>query len=146
MIRVEEEIHIDRPVADVFAFATDPDNQLLLNTNMVDYELEGPMEKGARPRGRTRVAGKRIDWETEILEFEQDRRVELRSIDAPVEFHITWHYEPDGEGTRIRFEQESPSLGGFFGRMSDTVVVKMYGRDVRSNLEKLKVLLENDEG
>lgn len=142
MPRIEEHIHIDRPVADVFAFATDPDNQTLIASNMVSYEQDGPTEKGARPRGVTKVAGRRVEWTSEITEFHVDRRMELRSVEAPMDFHITWTYTEEDGGTRVDFLQEVPSLGGFFGRLGDPVVTKMYSRDVRGNLENLKVLLE----
>jgi uncharacterized membrane protein len=142
MPHIEESIHISRPVAEVFAFATDPANQLLINTNMVAYDSDGPMQKGTHTSGAAKVAGKRISWTSEVTEYEQDRRVELRSIDAPMDFHISWLYEPDGDGTQVRFVQEVDSLGGFFGRLSDPVVTRMYSGDVRSNLENLKILLE----
>lgn len=142
MPRVEESVHIERPVAEVFAYVADPDNQTTIQSNMIEFHSDGPLEKGRRTNGVTRVAGRKIEWTAEVTEFEQDRRVEIRSIDAPMDFHITWQYEPEDGGTRIRFEQEVGSLGSFFGRLADPVVTKMYARDVRSNLENLKTLLE----
>ncbi len=143
MPTVRESIRIDRPVEEVFAYATDPAHQTLIASNMTEFELNADrMEKGARASGATRVAGKRVEWTSEITEYHEGQRVEMRSIDAPMEFHITWTYEPDGEGTLVTFEQEAAELGGFFGRLADSAVTKMYSRDVRSNLEALKILLE----
>lgn len=142
MPRIEEHIHIDRPVGDVFTFATEPSNQTLIAANMVAFDMDGPMEKGARTEGVTKVAGRKVEWTTEVVEFEQDRRVELRSVEAPMDFHITWTYAAEGEGTRVGFVQEVSPLGGFFGRLGDPLVTKMYSRDVRANLENLKVLCE----
>lgn len=142
MPRVEESVHIDRPVAEVFAYVTDPDNQTTIQSNMIDFQSDGPLEKGRRTSGVTRVAGRKVDWSSEVTEFEQDRHFEIRSIDAPMDFHITWHFEAEDGGTRVRFEQEVGSLGSFFGRLADPVVTKMYARDVRGNLENLKTLLE----
>ena len=142
MPHVKESVHIDRPVADVFAYVSDPDNQTTIQSNMIEFDSDGPMEKGTRTSGVTRVAGRRVDWSAEVTEFHQDRRVEIRSLDAPMEFHITWTYEPDGDGCRVTFEQEVGSLGSFFGRLADPIVTKMYSRDVRGNLDNLKILLE----
>lgn len=89
-----------------------------------------------RPHGVTRVAGKKVKWSSEVTEFDQGKRVGIRSIDAPMDFQITWIYDSEGEGARVTFIQEVGSLGGFFGRLSDPLVVKMYSRDVRSNLDK----------
>ena len=142
MPRIEEYIHIDRPVGDVFTFATEPSNQTLIAANMVAFDMDGPMEKGARTEGVTKVAGRRVEWTTEVVAFEQDRRVELRSVEAPMDFHITWTYDAEGDGTRVGFVQEVSSLGGFFGKLGDPLVTKMYSRDVRANLDNLKVLCE----
>lgn len=145
MPHIEEHIHIDRPVPDVFAFATDPSNQTVIAANMIAFELDGTMEKGARSEGVTKVAGRRVSWTSEVAEFEQDRRVEIHSLEAPMDFHITWTYDEEGEGTRVGFVQEVAEIGGFFGRLGDAAVTKMYSRDVRANLENLKVLLEEGE-
>ena len=66
----------------------------------------------------------------------------MRSVTAPMEFHITWQFQPEGEGCKVIFDQEVGSLGGFFGHLADPLVTKMYSRDVKGNLENLKVLLE----
>lgn len=145
MPRIDESIHIDRPVSEVFAFATEPANQTLIASNMIEFSMDGPMRKGARADGVTRVAGKKVAWSSEVTEFEADRRVEIRSLQAPMEFHITWTYEPDDGGTTVRFEQEVAEIGGFFGKLSDPIVTKMYARDVHSNLTHLKLLLEEGE-
>ena len=143
MPRIEESITIDRPVEDVFAYVTDPDNQTTIQSNMIEFHADGPMEKGTRTNGATRVAGRRVEWTAEVTEFQPDRRVEIRSLDAPMEFHITWTYEPAGDDAcRVTFEQEVGSLGSFFGRLADPIVTKMYSRDVKGNLENLKTLLE----
>lgn len=142
MPRVEESIQIDRPVEDVFDYVSDPDNQTTIQSNMIEFHSDGPMEKGTRTEGVTRVAGRKVAWTAEVTEFQRNRRVELRSIDAPMEFHLTWTYEPVDEGCRVTFEQEIGSLGSFFGKLADPVVTKMYARDVRGNLENLKILLE----
>lgn len=143
MPTVKESTRIDRPADEVFAYATDPGHQTLIASNMVEFELDrDQMEKGARASGATRVAGKRVEWTSEVTEYDEGRRVAMRSVDAPMEFHITWTYEPDGDGTQVTFEQEVAEIGGFFGRIADPVVTKMYSRDVRSNLETLKILLE----
>ena len=74
---VDESIVIDRGRREVFAFATDPENVPLFNSNMISFEqlTDGPVGKGTRNHGMVRVAGKTIEWTTEVTEFEQDRRL-----------------------------------------------------------------------
>lgn len=142
MPRIQESVHIDREVPEVFAFASDPDNQTLIASNMISFTMDGPMAKGARAEGVTRVAGKKVPWTSEVTEYHVNDRMEMRSLEAPMEFHITWLYEADDAGTNVTFIQEVPSIGGFFGKLGDAVVTKMYERDVRANLENLKILVE----
>jgi len=106
-------------------------------------QLDGPeMEKGVRASGVTRVAGKRVEWTSEVTEYDEGSQVEMRSLEAPMDFQITWTYEQEGDATRVTFEQDAPDLHGFFGKLADPVVTKMYSRDIRNNLDNLKILLE----
>jgi uncharacterized membrane protein len=141
---IDESIVIDRGRSEVFAFATDPENVPLYNSNMISFEqlTEGPIGKGTRDRGSVRVVGKTIEWTTEVTEFEQDRHLMSRSVESPVGFGLENKYEDADGGTKVTWHQESETYGGFFGKLADPLVTRMYAKDVRSNLEKLKELVE----
>lgn len=141
---IDESIVINRGRSEVFAFATDPDNVPLFNSNMISFEqlTEGPVGKDTRNRGSVRVVGKTIEWVTEVTEFEPDRRYVSRSVESPVGFELDIKYEDANGGTKVTWHQESETYGGFFGKLADPLVTRMYGKDVRSNLEKLKELIE----
>ena len=141
---VEESVVINRPRDQVFAFATDPANALLWNSNLIEFErlTPGPLQKGTQDRGAVRVAGQRLDWTAEVIEFEEGRRVASRSTEAPMPFEIEATYEDVGDGTKVTWHQESDTFGGFFGKLADPLVTRMYAKDLRSNLENLKELLE----
>ena len=141
---IEESVVIDRGRSEVFAFATDPVNVPLFNSNMVSFEqlTEGPVGKGTRNHGMVRVAGRTIEWTTEVTDFEQDRRVMSKSIESPVGFGLDITYEDANGGTKVTWHQDSETYGGFFGKLADPLVTRMYAKDVRSNLEKLKELVE----
>ncbi len=141
---VEESIVINRPREEVFEFATDPANVHLYNSNLVSFEKtsDGPVGKGTTFRGETKVVGKSIRWTSEVAEFDAGRHTVQRSVESPIgwEFEIT--YEDTNGGTLLRWRQETDAFGGFFGKLADPLVIRMYSKDVRSNLEKLKELLE----
>jgi hypothetical protein len=44
--------------------------------------------------------------------------------------------------TKVTIHQVTEEMGGFFGKIGDAMAVKLYERDVRSNLENLKLLME----
>ncbi len=141
---VEETMLIKRPRAEVFAFATDPANVPLYSSNLVEFEKtsEGPVGKGTTYRGVAKVAGKSLKWTSEVAEFEEGRRVVNRSIESPMSWEMQVSYEDDAGDTLVHWRQETDGYGGFFGKLTDPLVTRMYAKDVKSNLEKLKELLE----
>lgn len=147
MPTIEETITIDRPRDEVFAYATDPTKLTLYASNIVAYEQEsaGERGKGTVDRGSVKVAGKKLDFTTEITEWAPGHRMAARSLEAPMEWELIQTFEDAGDGTKVTFRQEVPELKGFFGKLGDAVVTKMYSRDVRANLESLKILLEEGE-
>lgn len=144
---VEDSIEIEAPRAEVFAAMDDPANVSLTNSSIIEYEQEGDgaRGKGTRHRGVIKVAGRKIAFVDEITEYEPGEHLTLRSVEAPAK--MSWslevRVEDAGEGrSRLVFHQDIGSLGGFFGRLSDGLVTKMYAKDVRANLENIKTLLE----
>lgn len=142
---VEETILIKRKPEEVFDFATDPANVPLYSSNLIEFEQTspGPVQKGTTNRGVVKVAGKRIEWTSEITEFERGKRWASRSITSPMAWQIEVKYEEDAGDTLVHWRQEADSYGGFFGKLADPLVTRMYAKDVKSNLEKLKELLES---
>jgi carbon monoxide dehydrogenase subunit G len=143
MLTVEESVVINKPRAEVFDFFSDPDKVALYSSNLVDYEtLSGePREVGHKARFAVKVVGVRLDYTDELVEFEENERAKLVSVDGKIPYSITMTFSDEGEGTRVTWLQETESLGGVF-KIADGLVLKMYSRDVRSNLENAKTLLE----
>lgn len=144
---VDDSIVISRPRSDVWEAMTDPATVLLTNSNLDEFEqvTDGPVSTGTRYRGVVRVAGKRIEWISEVTEIEPEERLIQRSIEAAIPFSLEFRCEDADGGTRVVWHQEADSYGGFFGKLTDPIVTRMYAKDVRSNLEKLKELLESEE-
>ena len=143
MLTVEESVVIDKPRAEVFDFFADPANVAVYSSNLVDYEVVsgGPREVGRRAKFAVKVVGVRLDYTDELTELVEGERAKLESRDGRIPYAITLTFSDEGSGTRVGWLQESESLGGVF-KMADGLVMKVYSRDVRSNLEKAKALLE----
>jgi len=141
---IEESIVISRPAMEVFEFLTEPENVLLYSSNVVEYEQVsgGPRDVGGVARGTVRVAGRRLTFTTELVEVEPGRMAKSQSSDASIPFRLELRFDEVAEGTRVTWHQETDELGGFFGKLGDAVVVKVYARDVKSNLANAKTLLE----
>ena len=92
--------------------------------------------------------GKRIEWDAEITEEEENRLIAWRSLaGAQVENWGTVRFEtaPGGRGTHVRVHLQYNPPGGIFGAS----VAKLFGREpqqqVHEDLHHLKQIMETGE-
>ncbi len=144
MLTVEESIVINKPRSEVWEFMSDPDNVVVYSSNVVDYEKVsgGDTEIGRVAKGAVKVAGRRLEFTDKLVEVEEARRGKLVSEDATIPFSLELIYDDEGDGTKLTWHQEMESLKGVF-KFADPIVLRLYARDVRSNLEKAKTILES---
>ena len=142
---VTESIIIDRPRQEVWDFLQDPENIRLTNSNLQEYEQvgDGEIQKGTRFRGVVRIAGRSLEWANEVTELKEPSSFHTRSVESAIDFTYDTELEDAGDGTKVTVHQEIGSFGGFFGKLADPLVVRMYRKDVRSNLENMKEVLES---
>jgi carbon monoxide dehydrogenase subunit G len=143
MLTVEESIVVDKPRAEVAAFFAEPENTAVYSSNLIDYEVVsgGPQEIGRRAKFSVKVVGVRLDYTDELVEYVEGERFKTASKEGRIPYSITLTFADEGSGTKVTWLQGVGSLGGVF-KLGDGLVVKMYSKDVRSNLEKAKALLE----
>jgi carbon monoxide dehydrogenase subunit G len=144
MPRIEESIQINRSPQEVWDFTADPANLPVWNGAIQTADPDGPMAQGTKVSGHLKFLGKRMDYVNEITTFNPPTESAYRSVDAPFEFTGGSMLEPADGGTRMTTWIETGSLGGFFGKMGDPIVTKMYARQVRNDLENLKEILEHE--
>lgn len=146
MPSVTESIVIDRPRAEVYAFAADTEKAALWQTNVISMEAqyEGDPSVGDQVLATTKVAGRNMKVTTEYTAVDRGKTLSFATVEAPFDFEITWRFEDVDGGTQMTFHGEAPSLGGFFGKLGDPIVTRMFARDVRANLQNLKDILESE--
>lgn len=140
-----EQIVIDAPVGEVWAVHSNPDTILKISVNTTRYEPQGPMRKGTRIKGATKVVGKTVEWEAEVVEFVELRGYQLKSMISPIDWVLTYTYAPYGRSTLMTAEQTALNLEGFFGKISEKIIVFRYRRDLRRNLANLKKMIEGGQ-
>ena len=144
MLTVEESIVINKPRLAVWEFITDSANVPVYSSNVVEYELVSgeKQEVGRICRWVVKMAGRRLEMTDEMTEVERGRGGKYVSKDATIPYTLSVHCQDVGEGTKVTWHQEMESLKGFF-KSADPIVLKLYARDVRSNLGKAKTILES---
>lgn len=144
MPRVEESIVIARTPKEVWDYVTDPAHDAVWMSNVVEYEADWEQEPqvGDGTRRVARVAGRRCEMTCAVTEVVPGEMFAWKSVEAPFPFENAFRVEETEEGTRLTFYGKTEGMRGFFGKLADPIVARMFSRDMRSNLENLKTILE----
>jgi len=140
MIRVEHSAVINRPVEEVFAYATDPAHVSEWQASALEASVDGPIQAGATGREVRKFLGRRIESTMLIEAYEPPRRFALKVTSGPVRFRFDQTTEPEGGGTRISVVAEGEP-GGFF-KLAEPIVERAVKREIVANTETLKDILE----
>ena len=143
MARAEASVVINRPVEEVFAFASNPENEPQWSTGILESKQTsaGAMGVGTTLQGVSHLLGRRIEWSSEVTEYERNRKIRYKaSLPPPLSLEQTLIFEPVEGGTRVTIIAEGEA-GGFF-RLAEPIVVRMYERQMEASVANLKDILE----
>lgn len=142
-LRIVESVTIRRPVGEVFAFASDYENDPLWRSGVEEmrYETPGGLRVGARTREVIRIFGGRATTVAEVVGFERDRNTAFESQGGPVPVWGRRTFEAAGGGTRFTYEL-SMRPGDLWALLSP-ILATMLRRRAARDLRKLKALLED---
>ena len=139
-------VTIARPVEDVFAVLSDVGNVAAWSSNTIEETLltPGPLRKGSRRRAVIKgFAGRTMQNEAEMIEFEPNRRMVVRVLDAPVPAQIVIEFTPVAVGTRLDWTGiVSPR-----GILAPTgfLLARLYRMAFEKDLRNLKALMDRRE-
>jgi uncharacterized protein YndB with AHSA1/START domain len=133
---------IARPVSEVFAFFTDPDNDPRWRSAVKEIRAEGPPAAGTRIHQVVAGPGGRgIKADIEITGYEPDQRYAFAVIAGPVRPRGEMRFAPTSEGaTEVSFTLAAELAGLKKILMSRPVQKSMDGE--MANLDKAKAILE----
>jgi uncharacterized protein YndB with AHSA1/START domain len=143
MIDLTIETHIARPVADVFAYATDPAKLSNWQTNTVSAvpEGDGPLGVGSRLREVHRgPRGKEMPSVVEVSEYVPDSRFGLRMVEGPLPIHADLTFAPNDAGTVLRFRAFGQPTGAM--KLLQPVLRRALHKQFSEHCANLKRVLE----
>ncbi len=141
---IQTEIEIERPRAEVAAYAADPDHAMdwYANIKAVQWETREPLAVGARIAFVAAFLGRRMSYTYEVTEFEPNVRMVMRTTDGPVamETIYTWQDTPTG-GTRMALRNRGEPAG--IHRIAAPAMARAMRSANRKDLARLKTVLES---
>ena len=134
---------IYRPLAQVFAFVTTPENDFhwQYGTLMSAKISKGEMGSGALFRAVGHMMGRRMESVYEVTEFEPNKRYGFKSLSGPMDLWSLYTFEVMKGSTRISHGTQI-ILGEPFKSNSPTAE-RTVKREYRENLALLKDILES---
>ena len=136
------EILIDRPRGDVFAFLADPENDPQWRSGVLDLTHVSGSGVGARyAQGVKGPGGRRIPADIEITEFDPGQSIAFQTLTGPVRPRGRYLLSAAEGGTRVRFNLDADLRG--FKRLMSSMVQRTMDNEV-GQLDRLKHVIEQD--
>ena len=142
-VDVETETIIERPRAEVAAYAADPDTATSWYENIksVEWRSPKPAVVGSRIAFVARFLGRRLAYIYEVQESIPGERFVMRTADGPfaMETTYTWRDEPGG-GTLMTLRNRGEPSG--FSSLAAPFMAGAMRRANQKDLARLKSILE----
>jgi uncharacterized protein YndB with AHSA1/START domain len=142
-VDVTTEIEIDRPRAEVAAYATEPDNATAWYANIerVDRQTPKPLAVGSRVAFVARFLGRRLAYTYEIRELVPAERLVMSTSEGPFPMETSYAFaDAAGGGTRMTLRNRGQPSG--FAKVAAPAMAGAMRRANRKDLERLKQILE----
>ena len=142
MPAAQRTIEINRPVAEVFAFLADAENDPQWRTAVKEIKRDGPLAVGARYHQRVAGPGGRpVPADIELTTYQPESAVAFRVIAGPVRPQGSYRFEPTADGTAVTFSLTAELTGVKKLLMSKPVQKSMDAE--MANLDRAKQVVES---
>jgi polyketide cyclase/dehydrase/lipid transport protein len=142
-VDVVTEIDIERPRAEVAAYASDPDNatRWYENIEAVEWRSPKPLSVGSKLAFAARFLGRRLQYTYEVRDHVPGERFVMATAEGPFPMETTyeWRDSLDG-GTLMTLRNRGEPSG--FANIAAPVMAAAMRRANRKDLRALKALLE----
>ena len=135
-------IEINRPLAEVFAFFADAENDPQWRPAVTEIRRDGPLGNGARYHQRVAGPGGRpVAADVEVTGYEPNSAVAFQVIAGPVRPQGSYRFEPTATGTAVTFSLAA-ELSGIKKLLMSKPVQKSMDAEM-ANLDRAKQVLES---
>jgi len=142
MINLDLGTLIDKPVKDVFAFVTNPNNMSKWNSAVVSMQqiTPGPVGMGTKFKNVGEMLGRRIEGEMQVVAFEPDTKYGFQMNAGPMQVNVILTFKTVGTGTKLNLNAQGNPAGVF--KLAEGVMQGRVKSMMEENLARLKSVLE----
>jgi uncharacterized protein YndB with AHSA1/START domain len=143
VVDIVTEIVIDRPPAEVAAYAGDPSHapRWYVNIESVVWRTPEPVAVGSRMDFVARFLGRRLAYTYEVVELVPGERLVMRTAQGPFPMETTYTWAPvDAGRTRMTLRNRGEPVG--FAKVAAPVMAAAVRRANQKDLANLKRILE----
>lgn len=143
-VDVQTETDIERPRAEVSAYASDPDNATAWYENIkaVEWRTPRPVTVGSKIAFVAQFLGRRLAYTYEVKELIPSERLVMCTADGPFAMETTYSWgDTAGGGTRMSLRNRGNPSG--FSKLVAPMMARAMRRANRKDLARLKTILES---
>ncbi len=141
-MKIEHDIVIARPLAEVFAFVTDLRNETRWQPEIESVTLDGPLVVGATFHERRVTFGRRYDWHFVITQLDAPHRITIDTRKGTARYRGSRTFEAVDGGTRVT-ESGELDLPRFL-RPLEGLLARLCRWPLRRAYRRLAALLERE--
>src|SRR5688500_9562878 len=143
-VDVLTETIIRRPLAEVAAYAADPDHapDWYVNIKSVEWKTPRPLADGSRVAFVAHFLGRRLAYTYEIVELAPERRLVMRTSEGPFPMETTYVWESTPEGF-TRMGRRNRGAPAPCSRRAAPFMAAATRRANTKDLARLKAILED---
>ncbi len=143
MINLDFSALIDRPVSDVFAFVSNPNNMSKWNSAVVSIQQVTPGEVGIGTKFKTigEAMGRKLEGELQVQAYEPDTKCGFQLQAGPMQMNLTMLFKTVGTGTKLSLNVQGNPAGVF--KLAEGVMTGQVKSLMESNFTRLKSVLES---
>ncbi|MHB8633517.1 MAG: SRPBCC family protein [Thermoplasmatota archaeon] len=146
-VDVSTEATIERPVSEVAAYATAPDNapKWYVNIKSATWKSKPPLRRGSQVTFVAHFLGKHMAYTYEFTDLVPNERLVMRTSEGPFPMETTYTWEALGPNqTRMTIRNRGDPTG--FMRLGRPFMEMAMRRANRKDLARLKGILESGPG
>ena len=143
IVDVNNSIEIGRPVAEVAAYAMEPDNALLWYQNIksIEWRTPRPLAVGTELDFVAQFLGRRLAYTYRVVELVPGERLVMRTAQGPFPMETEYRFEAIGQDrSRMHLRNHGEPAG--FASIIAPVMVGAMNKANRKDLAAIKAILE----